>query len=39
MAATETRPPNPPGEALVAELRWVHDMIRRDLAHGAPDGG
>jgi hypothetical protein len=32
MAATETRPPNPPGEALVAELRWVHDMIRRDLA-------
>jgi hypothetical protein len=23
---------NPRGEALVAELRWVHDMIRRDLA-------
>jgi hypothetical protein len=35
MAVTETRPPgqpNPQGEALVAELRWVHDMIRRDLA-------
>ncbi len=35
MAVTETWPPNPPhsrGEALVAELRWVHDMIRRDLA-------
>jgi hypothetical protein len=34
MAVTETRPPNPPnspGEALVAELKWVHDMIRRDL--------
>jgi Hemerythrin HHE cation binding domain len=25
-------PPSPRGEALVAELRWVHDMIRRDLA-------
>ncbi len=24
-------PPNPRGEALVAELKWVHDMIRRDL--------
>ncbi len=24
--------PNPRGEAMVAELRWVHDMIRRDLA-------
>jgi hypothetical protein len=23
--------PNPRGEALVRELRWVHDMIRRDL--------
>ena len=23
---------NPRGEALVAELRWVHDMIRQDLA-------
>jgi hemerythrin HHE cation binding domain-containing protein len=24
--------PNPRGEAMVAELRWVHDMIRQDLA-------
>lgn len=32
MAVAETRPPNPHGEALVAELKWVHDMIRRDLA-------
>jgi hemerythrin HHE cation binding domain-containing protein len=32
MAVTDTRPPNPQGEALVAELKWVHDMIRRDLA-------
>jgi hypothetical protein len=35
VAVTETRPPgqpNPRGEALAAELRWVHDMIRRDLA-------
>ena len=37
MAETETLPPgphdppDPRGEALVAELRWVHDMIRRDL--------
>jgi hypothetical protein len=31
MALAETRPPNPRGEALVAELTWVHDMIRRDL--------
>jgi hypothetical protein len=37
MAATETLPPgphdppDPRGEAMVAELRWVHDMIRRDL--------
>jgi hypothetical protein len=34
MAVAETRSPNPrnsPGEALVAELRWVHDMVRRDL--------
>jgi hypothetical protein len=31
----DTRPQDPPdsrGDALVAELRWVHDMIRRDLA-------
>jgi hypothetical protein len=32
MAVTETGPPNPRGEALAAELRWVHDLIRRDLA-------
>src|ERR1039458_10836309 len=32
MALAETRPPNPHGEALVAELKWVHDMIRRDLS-------
>jgi hypothetical protein len=32
MALAETRPPNPQGEALVAELKWVHDMIRRDLS-------
>jgi Hemerythrin HHE cation binding domain len=24
--------PNPQGEAMVAELKWVHDMIRQDLA-------
>src|ERR1017187_4699247 len=24
--------PNPRGDAMAAELRWVHDMIRRDLA-------
>ncbi|WP_183091461.1 hemerythrin domain-containing protein [Streptomyces radicis] len=24
-------PPTPQGEAMVAELRWIHDMIRRDL--------
>jgi hypothetical protein len=24
--------PNPRGEAMVAELKWVHDMIRHDLA-------
>jgi hypothetical protein len=31
---TEASPldqPNPRGEAMVAELIWVHDMIRRDL--------
>ena len=32
MALADTRPPNPHGEALVAELKWVHDMIRRDLS-------
>lgn len=34
MAVTEISQPGLPnrwGEALVAELRWVHDMIRRDL--------
>ncbi len=34
VAVAETElpgPPNPRGEALVAELKWVHDMIRRDL--------
>jgi len=24
-------PGDPRGEAMVAELKWVHDMIRRDL--------
>jgi uncharacterized membrane protein YccC len=28
---TRTQSPNPRGQALVAELKWVHDMIRRDL--------
>jgi hypothetical protein len=28
---TEARPPNPLGDALAEELKWVHDMIRRDL--------
>ena len=34
MAVAETQAPtprNPRGEALVAELKWVHDMIRQDL--------
>ena len=34
MAVAETELPTPPnlrGEAMVAELKWVHDMIRRDL--------
>jgi Hemerythrin HHE cation binding domain len=37
VAVAETELPGPPGpgnprgEAMVAELRWVHDMIRRDL--------
>lgn len=29
---TEARSPTPMGDALVGELKWVHDMIRRDLA-------
>ncbi|MBM0236512.1 hemerythrin domain-containing protein [Micromonospora sp. ATA32] len=28
---TGSRAPNPRGEALVEELKWVHSMIRRDL--------
>ena len=34
VAVTETQTPtpqNPRGEAMAAELKWVHDMIRRDL--------
>ncbi|HJY73677.1 MAG TPA: hemerythrin domain-containing protein, partial [Streptosporangiaceae bacterium] len=34
MAVAEAQAPvpgDPRGEAMVAELRWVHDMIRRDL--------
>ena len=31
MTLTEQGRPNPRGEAMVAELRWVHDMIRHDL--------
>lgn len=31
MSVTETRSPDPVGDGLVAELKWVHDMIRRDL--------
>lgn len=32
MTAAEERAANPRGEAMVAELKWVHDMIRQDLA-------
>jgi Hemerythrin HHE cation binding domain len=28
---TEAGPPNPQGQAMVEELKWVHGMIRRDL--------
>ncbi len=34
VAVAETRTPtprDPRGEAMAAELKWVHDMIRRDL--------
>jgi hypothetical protein len=31
MEVTERGVPNPRGDALVAELKWIHDMIRRDL--------
>src|ERR1039457_5509289 len=31
MTLTEQGRPNPRGEAMVAELKWVHDMIRHDL--------
>jgi hypothetical protein len=30
-SAASAGQPNPQGEAMVAELRWVHDLIRRDL--------
>jgi hypothetical protein len=30
-AGTEQRSPTPQGEAMVAELKWVHDLVRRDL--------
>src|ERR1019366_3983145 len=30
MTTAEARP-SPQGEAMQAELRWMHDMIRRDL--------
>jgi hypothetical protein len=30
-ARTEAPSPNPRGEAMVAELKWIHDMIRHDL--------
>jgi hypothetical protein len=31
MTLTEQGRPNPRGEAMVAQLKWVHDMIRNDL--------
>ena len=31
-ARTEAPSPTPRGEAMVTELKWVHSMIRRDLA-------
>ena len=31
MHVPEDEQPNPRGEAMVAELKWVHDMIRQDL--------
>jgi uncharacterized membrane protein YccC len=31
MTVTERGRPNPRGEAMAAELKWVHDMIRHDL--------
>jgi hypothetical protein len=43
-AWTEAQSPTPRGEAMVAELKWVHSMIRRDLrtvralADGVQDG-
>jgi hypothetical protein len=30
-AGIQERQPNPRGEAMVAELKWVHNMIRADL--------
>jgi hypothetical protein len=41
---THAQPPTSRGEAMVAELKWVHDMVRRDLrtvrqlAAGVRDG-
>ena len=32
MSVTEARSPKPLGDALVEELKWVHNMIRRDRA-------
>jgi hypothetical protein len=32
MHVPEDGRPDPRGEAMVAELKWVHDMIRQDLA-------
>ena len=32
MQLVETGTPNPQGEALVAELRWVHTIVRQNLA-------
>ena len=32
MTAAGGLAPDPRGEAMVAELKWVHDMIRQDLA-------
>jgi len=31
VAVTEAAQPNPQGEAMVAELKWIHQMIRHDL--------
>lgn len=31
MSAADVQPPNQRGDALLAELKWVHNMIRADL--------